>query len=125
MRNARAARRRGSSDSEASEERPLLRRNSTTSSSRARRSHHEQSNPDALKRAVSGEDDSPKTSSWLSNSLAIFAIYIVGVAGWFISYRVGAWDKPDGAELPDPDLDLKAALGGMILGYASALCYLW
>ncbi|KAK5626877.1 hypothetical protein RRF57_002592 [Xylaria bambusicola] len=123
MRNARAARRRDSSDTESSEERPLLRRNSTTSTSHARRSHHEQSTSDALKRVVSGEAETSKTNSWLGNSLAIFAIYLVGTAGWFISYSVGAWDKPDGAEAPDSDS--KAALGGMLLGYASALCYLW
>ncbi|KAJ3565286.1 hypothetical protein NPX13_g7562 [Xylaria arbuscula] len=124
MHNARAARRRGSADSESSEDRPLLRRNSTTSSSRARRSHHEHAHPDALKRIISEEDAAPKTSPWLSNSLAILSIWLVGVAGWFISYSIGAWDKPEGAELPDSDPDSRAALGGMILGYASALCYL-
>ncbi|KAI0506173.1 PQ-loop-domain-containing protein [Xylaria bambusicola] len=122
MRNAHVARRRDSSDTESSEERPLLRRNSTTSTSHARRSHHEQSNSDALKRVVSGEAETSKTSSWLSNSLAVFAIYLVGAAGWFISYRAGAWDKPDGPDAPDSDSE--PPLGGMILGYASALCYL-
>ncbi|KAI1278934.1 PQ loop repeat-domain-containing protein [Xylaria sp. FL0933] len=123
VRNARIARqRRHSSGTESSEERPLLRRNSTASGSYARRSRQEPSNPDAIKRVVTGESEPSKTSSWLSNSLAIIGIYLIGAAGWFISYRVGAWDKPDGADAPDPSSP--AGISGMVLGYASALCYL-
>ncbi|KAI1424545.1 PQ loop repeat-domain-containing protein [Xylaria sp. FL1777] len=123
MRVARIARqRRISSGTESSEERPLLRRNSTASSSRARRSRHEQSNPDAIKRVVTGEIEASKSNAWLSNSLAIIAIYAVGSAGWFISYRFGAWDKPGDADAPDSSS--AAGVSGMVLGYASALCYL-
>lgn len=127
VRNARRARRRrrSSANTEASEDQPLLRRNSTNSpSSHAQYSaHHEQSNPDAIKRAVSNEDELTNSSSWVNNTLAILAIYLVGATGWFISYRVGAWDKPDDAGATDANSP--AGISGMVLGYASALCYLW
>ncbi|KAI0458409.1 PQ loop repeat-domain-containing protein [Xylaria acuta] len=126
VRNARSARRRrrSSANTEASEDRPLLRRISTSSpSSHIQYStHHEQSNPDAIKRVVTSEDEPTNSSSWLNNTLAILAIYLVGAAGWFISYRVGAWDKPDNADVPDPNSP--TGISGMVLGYASALCYL-
>ncbi|KAI0098004.1 PQ loop repeat-domain-containing protein [Nemania sp. FL0031] len=124
MRNARIARRRRSFVIEPSEDEPLLRRNSINppSSHVRRHSHHEHSNPDALKRAVTGEDELTSGNSWINNSLAIFAIYLVGAAGWFVSYRIGAWDKPDDASAPESSSP--AAISGMVLGYASAICYL-
>ncbi|GAW15467.1 hypothetical protein ANO14919_048780 [Xylariales sp. No.14919] len=123
VRNARIARqRRRSSGTDSSEERPLLRRNSTASGSHVRRSRHEQSKPDAIKRVVTAEDEYPNKSAWFNNLLAIVAIHLVGAAGWFISYRVGAWDKPDSTDVPDSSSP--TAISGMVLGYASALCYL-
>ncbi|KAI0188036.1 PQ loop repeat-domain-containing protein [Xylaria flabelliformis] len=114
VRNSRIARRRRSStNTEASEDQPLLRRNSTSPSP---------SNPDAIKRTVTAEDELASGSSWLNNAFAILAIYFVGAAGWFISYRAGAWDQPDSAGAPDPSSP--AGISGMVLGYASALCYL-
>ncbi|KAI1744614.1 PQ loop repeat-domain-containing protein [Xylaria scruposa] len=114
VRNSQARRRRSSSaNTEASEDQPLLRRTSSPS----------QSNPDAIKRAVTAEDELTSGSSWLKNTFAVLAIYLVGAAGWFISYRVGAWDKPDSAGAP-PDPSSPAGISGMVLGYASALCYL-
>ncbi|KAI1188151.1 PQ loop repeat-domain-containing protein [Nemania serpens] len=123
--NARIARRRKhSSTIEPSEHQPLLRRRSSTTapSSHTQHPHHEHSNPDAIKRDVTGEDEPSTSSSWLNNILAILAIYVVGAAGWFISYRIGAWDNPDSADVPDPSSP--AGVSGMVLGYASALCYL-
>ncbi|TGJ82816.1 hypothetical protein E0Z10_g5948 [Xylaria hypoxylon] len=120
-RNTRIARRRSSAGTDSSEERPLLRRNST-SSSHARRSRHEQSKPDGIKRVVTGDDEPSNNNVWFSNLLAIVAINLVGAAGWFISYRVGAWDKPEDAVVPEPTSP--AGISGMALGYASAICYL-
>lgn len=123
--NARIARRRKHSTTiEPSEDQPLLRRRSSTTppSAHTQHPHHEHSNPDAIKRAATGEDEPANSSSWLNNALAIVAIYIVGAAGWFISYRFGAWDSPDSADVPDPGSP--AGISGMVLGYASALCYL-
>ncbi|KAG4221706.1 hypothetical protein PC116_g29818 [Phytophthora cactorum] len=50
------------------------------------------------------------------------AIYIVGAAGWFVSYKVGAWDKPEAPE--EPTTESPVAILGLVLGYASAICYL-
>ncbi|KAI0153001.1 PQ-loop-domain-containing protein [Xylariaceae sp. FL1272] len=124
VRNARAARRRlHSTGTDASEDEPLLRRNSTgLPSSHIRHAHHEESSLDPIKRVVTGEDETPSSNPWLSNSLSIFLVYVVGAAGWFVSYRAGAWNKPDDFEAPDTSSPV--AIGGMVLGYASALCYL-
>ncbi|KAI0192784.1 PQ-loop-domain-containing protein [Astrocystis sublimbata] len=115
VRTARFARRerRSSGDTEISEDEPLLRRNSTNSP---------QSNPDAIKRNAASEAKPTKTSAWLNNTLALCAIYIVGAAGWFVSYRAGAFDRPGHENGSDPDS--AAGISGMVLGYASALCYL-
>ncbi|KAI8632772.1 PQ-loop-domain-containing protein [Xylariaceae sp. FL1651] len=124
VRNARRARRRTrSTNTEASEDEPLLRRSSTSlPSSRIRHVRHEESSLDPIKHVITGEDETPNSSPWLNNLLSILAIYIVGAAGWFVSYRVGAWDKPDGLDVPDTTSP--AGISGMALGYASALCYL-
>ncbi|KAJ8106460.1 hypothetical protein ONZ43_g7057 [Nemania bipapillata] len=123
VRNARSARRRRSSTIAPSEDEPLLRRNSTNPpSSHIQHSHHEEPSLHGIKRVATGDDELTSGNSWISNSLAIFAIYIVGAAGWFVSYRFGAWDKPDDAAAPDSSSP--AAISGMVLGYASAICYL-
>ncbi|KAI1181136.1 PQ loop repeat-domain-containing protein [Nemania sp. FL0916] len=125
VRSARIARRRKhSSATDASEDEPLLRRRSTNSpGAHLQHSHHAQSsNPDAIKRIAAAEEESASGSSWLSNTLAILAIYLVGAAGWFISYSVGAWDSAEGADTPDPGS--VAGITGLVMGYASALCYL-
>ncbi|KAI2639370.1 PQ-loop-domain-containing protein [Xylaria nigripes] len=119
MHNAR--RRRQSSATGTSEDEPLLRRTSTAGS-RRRPSHHEHSDAKTIERVITGEDESRNGNSWVTNILGILTIYFVGIAGWFISYHVGAWDKPDSGNVTDPNSP--AGIGGMILGYASALCYL-
>ena len=85
-----------------------------------------ESNLDPLTRIITGEDDTPDSNPWLHNALSLFAVWFVGAAGWFISYKMGAWDVED--SLPDLDGDIAAepvAIIGMVLGYLSALCYLW
>ena len=84
---------------------------------------HEESGLDSLKRVITGEDETPDRNPWLHNVLGLVAVWIIGALGWFISYRAGAWDGPD---TPDaPKTDSPVAVVGMVLGYASALCYLW
>jgi hypothetical protein len=78
---------------------------------------------DPITRIVTGEDDTPDSNPWLHNAMGIVAVYIVGTLGWFVSYKAGAWDGPDS---PDPPSTQSAlAVVGMVLGYASAICYLW
>ncbi|KAI1408579.1 PQ-loop-domain-containing protein [Hypoxylon sp. FL1857] len=126
--NARKTRQRTrSTQSDASEDEPLLqpRRRSSSGlpgSHRRHSLHHAESSLDPIKRIVTGEDDTPDSNPWLHNTLSVAAIYLVGAAGWFVSYKIGAWDKPD---IPDePTADEPVAILGLVLGYASALCYL-
>ncbi|KAI1479767.1 hypothetical protein K445DRAFT_322072 [Daldinia sp. EC12] len=126
--NARKARQRTrSTESEASEDEPLLqpRRRSSSGlpgSHRRHSMHHSESGLDPIKRIVTGEDDTPDSNPWLHNTLSVMAIYIVGAAGWFVSYKVGAWDKPEAPE--EPTTESPVAILGLVLGYASAICYL-
>lgn len=95
----------------------------------SRRRHslrHEESGLDPLRRIVTGEDDGPDSNPWLHNTLSLLAVWIVGTAGWFVSFKMGAWDDGAGPAGGDPEA---AATGtgqvvGMVLGYISALCYL-
>ena len=74
---------------------------------------------------VTGEDETPDSNPWLHNSLSLLAVYAVGTLGWFVSYKAGAWDSdadsgetPSGVEEPTYKI-------GTVLGYVSAVCYLW
>ncbi|KAK1833114.1 putative vacuolar amino acid transporter YPQ1 [Podospora conica] len=84
-----------------------------------------ESNLDPLTRIITGEDDTPDSNPWLHNTLSIVAVWVVGAAGWFISYKMGAWDGgvPDvddgGSPAAMPEKQI-----GMVLGYFSAVCYL-
>jgi hypothetical protein len=107
-----------------SHRRPSMRRGG----SRRRRSS---SALDPITRIITGEDETPDPSPWLHNALSLLAVYAVGTAGWFVSYKMGAWDR-DGAapDVPDPEEGThgqsKVVAGiGLALGYASAVCYLW
>ena len=127
--------------SDPSEEDPLLER-----SRRARRRRSEslglpgshrrhsvrrrESTLDPLTRIITGEDDTPDSAPWLHNTLSLAAVWIVGTAGWFVSYRMGVWEAVDGGgEGAGADDGLAAGqpekVIGVMLGYFSALCYLW
>ncbi|TEA20259.1 putative vacuolar amino acid transporter YPQ3 [Colletotrichum sidae] len=116
-----------------SEREPLLSRNDRRRSSSAglpgshrRPAVHEESSLDPLRKMVTGEDETPDSNPWLHNTLSIAAVYIVGAAGWFVSYKVGAWDGPD-ADAGSPDGGAEAnplEQVGLVLGYFSAVCYL-
>lgn len=78
---------------------------------------------------VTGQDETLERRPWLNNVLGLTAIYVVGFAGWFISYKAGIWDGdngiPDGGVSdPSTEDDFKAKFG-LALGYVSALFYLW
>jgi solute carrier family 66 (lysosomal lysine-arginine transporter), member 1 len=109
------------------EDEPLLRRRRTSSAglpgSQRRHETHEDSGLEPIRRIVTGEDDTPDRSPWLHNSLSLLAVWLVGAAGWLISYQSGVWDGPAAPEAPATDSPL--AIGGMVLGYLSAVCYLW
>ncbi|POR32541.1 Aspartate-semialdehyde dehydrogenase [Tolypocladium paradoxum] len=114
---------------ELSEDSPLLARRRSSSAglpgSRIRRATHEESSMEPLRKMVKGEDETPDSKPWLHNTLGLMAVYVVGFAGWFVSYKAGAWDcetpgvpkSPDGKKQP-------LEIVGLLLGYASAAFYL-
>jgi hypothetical protein len=76
----------------------------------------------SLTRIITGEDDRPDRHPWLNNALSLGAVWAVGVAGWFVSYKMGAWDVDSG--LPESDPETTSRIG-LALGYFSAVAYLW
>lgn len=74
---------------------------------------------------VTGEDDTPQRSAWITNGLSLIAVYILGTAAWFVSREVlgGAAGAPED-DTGDENVDESLMVLGMVLGYASALCYL-
>ncbi|OHE95873.1 hypothetical protein CORC01_08870 [Colletotrichum orchidophilum] len=127
----------GANPTEAREDEPLLpasaqRRRSSSAAglpgSHRRQGLHEESSLDPLRKMVTGEDDTPDSNPWLHNTLSILAVYLVGAAGWFLSYKAGAWDTPGGDDSGSSGSPA-AADGtwekiGLALGYFSAACYL-
>ncbi|KAK4240141.1 putative vacuolar amino acid transporter YPQ1 [Achaetomium macrosporum] len=87
---------------------------------------------DPLTRIITGEDDTPDSNPWLHNTVSLIAVWVVGAAGWFVSFKMGAWDLGGGgggAPVPgdggsEEVMKEPVALVGMVLGYASAVCYL-
>lgn len=81
------------------------------------------SNLDPLARCITGEDETPDAHPWLHNALSLAAVYIVGTAGFFVSYGMGAWgDNADAPEVPEAG-DAVTAFG-LTMGYVSAALYL-
>lgn len=128
-RNARRSERHLSNDSEES---PLLRDRSSSNaagglpgSQRQHSVRRDSSGLDPLARILTGEDETPQRSAWLTNSLSLLAVYALGTAAWFVSREViGTPDADDDmpAGSDEPTTPLMAL--GLALGYASALCYL-
>lgn len=79
---------------------------------------------------VTGEDETPQRSAWLSNGLSLVAVYVLGVAAWFVSREVIGTDPgpsdDDGTGAGGRDSGREGPLMavGLALGYTSAVCYL-
>lgn len=129
--NTRNARRAAQAEQAAGETEPLLVNNRRGSSAGLPGSHrrhvvHEETSYEPLRKIVTGEDDTPDSNPWLHNTLSLAAVWIVGAAGWFLSFKAGAWDSDP--SVPDPEAPSEedpVALAGLVLGYMSAVCYLW
>lgn len=117
-----------------SEEEPLLSRRRSASSMNGglpgSQRHHsvrrDSTGLDPLRRIVTGEDDTPQRSAWVTNTLSLAFVYVLGIAAWFISREViGSDPGSDPADVSDPEpADKPVVAVGMVLGYTSALCYL-
>lgn len=119
---------------QATEEEPLLSRRRSSSGAGGLPGSHRRhsvrrgsSSLDPLTRIVTGEDETPLRSPWLTNTLSLFAVYALGVAAWFVSREVlssnGGAQDPAESEPADAGKD-PVVVVGMALGYISALCYL-
>ncbi|ROW10417.1 hypothetical protein VMCG_01802 [Cytospora schulzeri] len=132
--NTRRRKRLASTRTEASEDEPLLSRRRSSSGAGGLPGSHRRhsvrrtsSGFDPLTRIVTGEDDTPQRSAWLTNTLSLAAVYALGVAAWFISREVlpssGGDEDPVGSDPADAPKE-PVVMVGMALGYFSALCYL-
>ncbi|KAH6894082.1 PQ loop repeat-domain-containing protein [Thelonectria olida] len=117
-----------------SEESPLLanrrRRSSSFGLPGSHRRHatHTETSMEPIRKVLTGEDETPDSRPWVHNALALLAVYIVGFAGWFVSYKMGAWNGTDPSP-PDADAVMTVTKSasesfGLGLGYVSAVCYL-
>lgn len=117
---------------ETSETAPLLaRRRSSTHSTHQHATTEAGSSAAPVGKVVGQEDETSDANSWTFNILSVLAVYAAGFAGWFLSYKAGAWDvsepTPDAVAPIDPQQgqdDTWESIG-LALGYASALCYIW
>lgn len=108
----------GESSATETEHSPLLGRQRSASAGR-----RGEPDRDAPKTPAGGE--ASESRAWLNNALALVAVWVVGGLGWFVSYKFGAWDvdAPAGAP-PAPDDEPTYKIGS-VLGYISAVFYLW
>ncbi|KAF7554031.1 hypothetical protein G7Z17_g3242 [Cylindrodendrum hubeiense] len=126
----RAARQLNEQPADPSEESPLLTRQRTSSfglpGSQRRHATHTETSMDPLRKIVTGEDETPDSRPWAHNALSLLAVYLVGFAGWFVSYKAGAWDST-APSAPDSSATEKSPteIIGLTLGYFSAVCYLF
>lgn len=111
--------RRAAEAAAASEEAPLL-------GERRRSRRRSISSEDGAKIAPAG-DELIERSSWSSNAACLLGVYVVGFAGWYLSYKAGAYNETDPVVLDDAERSSSNLLEkiGMVLGYFSAVCYLW
>ncbi|OQE08345.1 hypothetical protein PENVUL_c010G00786 [Penicillium vulpinum] len=73
---------------------------------------------DTLAKIVEENDYGRK--AWVKNLGSIAGIFLIGMAGWTVAWQTGMWapaplDNSNGSE---------EAIGGLVLGYFSAVCYL-
>ncbi|ROT41717.1 vacuolar membrane PQ loop repeat protein [Sodiomyces alkalinus F11] len=96
---------------------------SSLSGSQRRREIHAETEP--LRKIVTGGDETSGGKAWLYNTLSLVAVYSVGILGWFISYKAGAWDADPDLPVPDSPAEKDAVtMIGLVLGYISAALYL-
>ncbi|RFU76919.1 hypothetical protein TARUN_5332 [Trichoderma arundinaceum] len=115
--NARRAAQLSAEAAEATEEAPLL--------GERRTSHRRSVSGEDVGKIAPAGDELLERSSWWSNAASLVAVYVLGFAGWYLSYKAGAYNEADpvvfNALEVSPDLLEKV---GIILGYFSAVCYL-
>ena len=77
-----------------------------------------------LSKILEETTSTPSRRAWLTNTLSILGIVLVGTAGWAAAYASKAW-TPTPPPSQDPDLSTpRMAAGAQVLGYLSAAAYL-
>ena len=61
------------------------------------------------------------THAWAVNSLSVFAVCVIGAAGWSIAWKTGIWKPTTESSKSDEG---HGEIGAEILGYVSAVLYL-
>ncbi|KAL7792618.1 PQ-loop protein [Trichoderma ceciliae] len=116
--NARRAAELSAEVAEATEEAPLL-------GERRISSHRRSVSSEDAGKIAPASDELMERSSWWSNSFSLIAVYVVGFAGWYLSYKAGAYNGADPVVFNTAEVssDLLERVG-IVLGYFSAVCYL-
>lgn len=110
-----------------SEESPLLQHNQSAAAAGDDDANKNVMPPGIGGGAAAPTQPQPSKNSLSSNISSLLAVYAVGAAGWFVSYKAGAWDsvEPDPAPGTPEQADNPLEFAGLTLGYVSAVFYLW
>ncbi|PFH59434.1 hypothetical protein XA68_12311 [Ophiocordyceps unilateralis] len=110
----------------APEHSPLLAgRQSSSADDQVRSANVRVESPTTTSQKLAAADSDAGNGSWARNALSLLGVYLIGLAGWFVSYKAGAWGHP-APNVPDPpegNHDMGATVG-VVLGYVSAIFYL-
>lgn len=109
--------RRAAEEAEATEEAPLL--------GERRMSHRRSVSSEDVGKIAPAGDELIERSSWSSNAFSLIAVYVVGFMGWYLSYKAGAYNEADPLVFNAVESSDLLEKIGMVLGYFSAVCYLW
>jgi uncharacterized protein with PQ loop repeat len=67
--------------------------------------------------------DGSESLSWRRNGASLMAVYMTGALAWIISYGLGILDNTE--TISEPRQPEAASSIGVVMGYASAACYLF
>lgn len=73
---------------------------------------------DTLAKFVEENDYGRK--AWVKNFTSVVGIFLIGMGGWTVAWQTGMWSP---APLENNN-GSEEAIGGLVLGYFSAVCYL-
>ncbi|RSL51362.1 hypothetical protein CEP54_011462 [Fusarium duplospermum] len=72
----------------------------------------------------SGQAQRFKMNPWVSNTLSLLVVGLVGCIAWFAAFEMGFLDSSEtGAPDTEQDSDKMLETVGIMLGYGSAVCY--
>lgn len=73
---------------------------------------------DTLAKFVEENDYGRK--AWVKNFTSVVGIFLIGMGGWTVAWQTGMWSPAPLENNNGPE----EAIGGLVLGYFSAVCYL-